>query len=72
MGLYQPQAKYGILALMVLPPAARERVVIARMWLGSRGTCFLEHDQRGREHVPVRWFILGLNRGLLCARVFTP
>ncbi len=70
--MYQPLAKYVILAQIVLPPTARESFVIASVLLGIIGTLSLAYDLLGRENGPVRQFTLGLSCGLLRALVFTP
>ncbi len=52
--VYQPLAKYVILAQIVLAPTATESVVIASVVLGIRGTLFLAYDLLGRGNGPVR------------------
>jgi len=70
--VYQPLAKYVILAQIVLPPTDIGSFVIASVLLGIIGTLFLAYDLLRRENGPVRWFTLGLTCGLLRALVFTP
>jgi hypothetical protein len=48
--LYQPLAKYVILAQIVLPSTERESFVIASVLMGIIGILFLGCDLSGREN----------------------
>ena len=70
--MYQPLAKYVILAQIVLPPTEIESFVIASVLLGIIGTLILAYNLPGRENGPLRWFTLDLTCGLIRVLVFTP